>query len=60
MQNKRPYLYCTPEHFVLIFVLYVEVYVIDKTRCEYEPNETMDYAVNPGLIMRKTPAIKLF
>ena len=33
------------------FVLYVEVYVIDKTCCENVPNQTMDCAVNPGLIM---------
>ena len=30
----------------------------DKTWCEYEPNETMDNAVNPGLIRSKTHAIK--
>ena len=38
-----------------IFVLYIEVYIINKTLCEYEPNQTTDYAVNPGLIMSKTP-----
>ena len=31
---------------------------IDKIWREYEPNYTMDYAVNPGLIMNKTAAIK--
>ena len=40
------------------FVLYIEVYVIDKTWCKYKPNQTNDYAVNPGLIRSKTPAIK--
>ena len=45
-------------HLVLIFGLYVEAYVIDKTWCKYEPNQTLDYAVNPGFIWNKTPAIK--
>ena len=39
-------LYCAPNHLDQIFVF---VY-IDKTCREYEPNQTMDYAVNPGLI----------
>ena len=38
-----------------MFVLYIKVYVINKTWCEYEPNQTADYAANPGLIMNKTP-----
>ena len=48
---------CASDHVVLIFVFYVEVYVIDKTWCEYEPNKTTDNhnAVNPGLITSKTP-----
>ena len=45
-QNAAMLLLC-PNHLVLIFVLYMEVYVIDKKQCEYEPYQTMDYAVNP-------------
>ena len=47
-----------PEHLVLRFVLNIEVYVIDKTWCEYEHDQTTDYTVNPGLIMSKTPVNK--
>ena len=43
-----------PRHLVLIVVLYIEVYVIDKTSHEHEPNQTMDYAVNPRLIIFKS------
>ena len=45
---------CTPDKLVMIVVLYIEVYVIDKTWSEYEPNQTTDYVVNLGLIMTKT------
>ena len=41
-----------------MFVLYIEVRDIDKTWCEYKPNLPKDYALNPGLIPRKPPAIK--
>ena len=37
---------------------YIGVYAIDKTWYEYEPNQSTDYAVNPGLIMSNTLAIK--
>ena len=37
-------------------VLYIEVYVTDKKWCEYEPNQTADYAGNPGFKMSKTPS----
>ena len=37
-------------------VLYIKVYVVDKTWCEYEPNQTTDYAVNPQLITSKPPS----
>ena len=37
-----------------MFVLYIEVYVIDKTWCEPESNQTTDYAANRGLITSKT------
>ena len=47
-----------PRQFSPYFVLYIDVYVIDKTSHEHEPNQTMGYAVNPGLIRSKTPAIK--
>ena len=46
-------LYYAPDHLVPIFVLYIEV--IDKTWCEYEPNQATNYALNSGLIMSKTP-----
>ena len=46
--------YCASNHLVLICVLYIEVYVIDKPWCEHEPNQTMDYAVNPRLITSTT------
>ena len=48
-------LYCAPDHLVLICVLHIEVCVIDKMLCEYEPNQATDYAINVGLIMSKTP-----
>ena len=48
-------LYCAPDYLVPTFVLYIEVYVIYKTCGEYEPNQTADYVVNPGLIKSKTP-----
>ena len=46
------------EHLVSMFVLCIEVCGIDKPWCEYEPNQTTDYAVNPGSITSKTSAIK--
>ena len=45
--------YSTQGHVPSMFVLYIKVYVIDKTRCEYEPNQTADYAVNMGFITSK-------
>ena len=44
-------------HVITIVVLYskFKVYVMDKTWCEYEPNQTAEYAVNRGLITSKTP-----
>ena len=37
-----------------MFVLYnIEIHVIDKTCCEYELNQTADYAVKLGLITNK-------
>ena len=41
--------------YLRFFALYIDVYVIDKTWCEYECNQTMDYALNTGLITSKTP-----
>ena len=49
-------LYCAPEYLLLSFVLYIEV--IDKTWCEYKSIQTMDYAVNLGLITSNKSAIK--
>ena len=48
-------LHYAPDHVVPMFVQYTEIYVIDKTCCECEPHQTTDYAVNPCLIMSKTP-----
>ena len=39
------------EHLVQIFVLYIEGLLIDNTCCEYDPCQSTDYAVYPGLIM---------
>ena len=54
--NRLSCVYCMPDHLVQISVLCIEVYVIDKTWCEYEPNhQTTDYAINARLIWSKTP-----
>ena len=51
LHNRLLCVCCAPDH-----VVYIEVYVIDKPCCEYEPNKTTDYAVNPKLITNnKTP-----
>ena len=47
-------LYCAPDNLVLTCALYIEVYVIDNTWCEYQSNQTNKYAVNLGLTC-KTP-----
>ena len=52
---KRQPCLCAPDQLVPSFVQYTEVYVIDKTWCEYEPNQTSDYAANWELITSKTP-----
>ena len=41
-----------------MLLLHINVYVIDKTWHEYEPNQTMDYVVNVRLIMSNMPAMK--
>ena len=46
-------MYCV-YHVVPILVFDVAVSVIDKTWWEYEHNQPMDYAENPGLTMSKT------
>ena len=35
-------------------MLYIKVYVVGKSWCEYEPNQKSDDAVNPGFITSKT------
>ena len=47
LYSSQPCLYCAPDHLVPIFVLYIDVYVnvTDKPWCEYELNQTTDYAV---------------
>ena len=51
--------YCALKHLVPIFVLYIEVYVIDKTCCKYKPNQTTVYAVILWLITNKTALKKV-
>ena len=48
--------YCAPKHLLPIFVLYIEVRVIDKAWCEYGPNGLVTWSaigstpsVTPGL-----------
>ena len=41
-----------PDHLVPKFILYIEVYIIDKM-CGDESSQAMDYAVNPGLMSFK-------
>ena len=51
--HKKQHVPVLLEHLVPICVVYINVYGIYKTWCEYEPNQTTDYAVNLGLIMSK-------
>ena len=46
------------DHLVPILVMYIGVCVIDKIWCEYKPNQTIDYPVNPRLITSKNPTLK--
>ena len=42
-------LYCTLNYLVYTG-MHIDVHVICKTWSEYDPHQTTDYAVNPGLI----------
>ena len=48
-------MYCAPDHLVPMFVLYIDVYVIDQMCYEYEANQTTNCGISLGLIMSKTP-----
>ena len=55
MSKRQACPYCTIEHLVLIFVLYIEVYVIYKPWCKYEPKQNHRlHVVIPWLRMSKT------
>ena len=49
--------YCMIAHLLpMMFVLYIEVYVLYKLWCKYKPNQATDYDVNP-LTTSKTALI---
>ena len=45
--TRQLWLYCTGDNLAPMFVWYIEVYVLDKTWCEYELYQITDYDVNP-------------
>ena len=47
MSKRQACLYCSIWHLVLLFVLCIEVYVIHKPWCKYEPYQATDYFLNP-------------
>ena len=59
VSQKVAMLVLNPTPLVPNFVLYIDIYDIDKTWCEYKPNQNMDYAVkNPVLITTNITVIK--